>query len=119
MKDNRQQKISFVFTDIQGSTPLARLLDSAFSDLLAQYRDVVQRSVDQYSGQIIDSAGDGFFIVFTDVLDAVMATAKIQVMLAKTVFPRNAEVLVRIGIHSGYAVLSESTYTGLAVHRGF
>lgn len=109
--------ITFVFTDIQGSTQLARTLEEAYSDLLSLYRDAIRRSVSKHSGRIIDSAGDGFFITFPDPLSAVLAAAEMQMNLSTTRFPHDVEVRVRIGIHSGYAVSSESGYTGLAVHK--
>ncbi|MCB0669052.1 MAG: tetratricopeptide repeat protein [Saprospiraceae bacterium] len=117
MKDNRQQIITFIFTDIQGSTQLARSLDQDYPQVLATYREVIRKVVARNFGLIIDSAGDGFFITFKDVLQGVRAAGEIQAKLARSQFPKEAEVLVRIGIHTGFAVATESGYTGLAVHK--
>ena len=117
MKDDRQQILTFVFTDIQGSTQLARSLEGDYSELLSIYRNVIRRQVAKHFGLIIDSAGDGFFITFRDPLSGTTAAGEIQTELAQTAFPKNAEVLVRIGIHAGIAVAAETGYTGLAVHK--
>ncbi|MDH3652038.1 MAG: tetratricopeptide repeat protein [Saprospiraceae bacterium] len=117
MRDDRQQILTFIFTDIQSSTQLARSLEQNYSLLLSQYRQLIRKAIAKHFGLVIDSAGDGFFVTFRDPLEAAMAAGQMQKDLAKAKWPQGAEVRVRMGLHTGIAVAAESGYTGLAVHK--
>ena len=117
MKDQRRPIITFCFTDIEGSTLLARNLADEYPSLIDSYRVVIRQAVNNHFGLVIDSAGDGFFITFRDPLNGVLAAADIQKKLKQIKWPQGVDLKVRIGLHTGKAVASNSGYTGIEVHK--
>lgn len=109
--------VSFVFTDVEGSTRLARALGSRWADVLGAHRDLLREAVARYGGHEIDTQGDSFLFVFAHSRDALLASADAQRVLAAHEWPDGGQVRVRIGIHSGQAQLAEGRYVGPAVHR--
>ncbi len=112
-----RKKRTFVFTDIQDSTFLAGKLENEYSELISRYRGLIRDNIEKYGGQEIDSAGDGFFIVYNSAQQAAGATIDILRKIGITVWPAKVDLRVRIGMHTGEAMQTESGYTGLAVHK--
>lgn len=96
---------------------MAGKLEDAYSELISRYRGLIRDTIAEYGGKEIDSAGDGFFIVFDHATDAAKAVIDMQRKIAITVWPEQMEIFVRIGIHAGEAMMTESGFTGLAVHK--
>jgi DNA-binding NarL/FixJ family response regulator/class 3 adenylate cyclase len=109
--------VTFLFTDIEGSTALLRRLRDRYGDILAEHQRLLRRAVEDAGGSEIDTQGDSFFFCFRKARDAVAAAVAGQRALRSTEWPEGAEVRVRMGIHTGEASLSENRYHGLAVHR--
>jgi len=109
--------VTFVFTDIEGSTRLVKALRERYAEVLAGHRRLVRAAIAAHGGHEVDTQGDAFFAVFASAKQAVLCALEIQQALAGQDWPAGAQVRVRIGIHTGHAEPAEGAYTGLAVHR--
>lgn len=109
--------MAFVFTDIEGSTRLMAALGSAFPDLHAVHQRLVRAAIRAAGGREVSTEGDAFFIVFANAAQATQAAASIQRALAGHAWPAGAEIRVRIGVHTGYAVATSGDYVGIEVNR--
>ena len=109
--------VTFLFSDIEGSTRLVKALRERYADVLAEHRGLVRAAVAGHGGHEVDTQGDAFFIAFGGAKQAVLCAVEIQRALAAHDWPVGGQVRVRIGIHTGQAVLAGRAYTGLAVHR--
>ena len=100
MGDQPRGTVTFLFTDIEGSTDLVRKLGKRYVDTLAEHRQLVRAAFAEHEGWEIDTQGDAFFVAFDRVRDAALAAADIQRALAAQ--PSSAEVSprVRIGLHT-------------------
>ena len=108
--------LTLLFTDIEGSTRLARMLGDRFDDVLEAHNRILRDSFSAHGGSEVQSAGDGFFFVFERARDAVAAAVEAQRALAAESWPEGEAVKVRMGIHTGEVSLSD-THRGVAVHR--
>ncbi len=109
--------VTFVFTDIEGSTRLLQQLGDAYADVTRDHRRIVREAFDARGGSEIDTQGDAFFYSFARARDAILAAVEAQRALAAHSWPDNASVLVRMGLHTGEPALSEQGYLGLDVVR--
>src|SRR6516225_2792981 len=110
--------LTYVFSDVEGSTRLARLLgDQVWADCLELHRALLSRAIMAHGGIVIDLEGDGTFAVFQRPTDAIAGAVAGQVALAQQAFPGGQALLVRMGIHTGQAILRGEHYVGHEVHR--
>jgi predicted ATPase/class 3 adenylate cyclase len=110
--------VTFLFTDIEGSTKLLQDLGTeAFRASLEHHRVLLRRAWGEHGGVEVDTAGDGFLVAFVDPASAVAAAAAAQRALAVATWPTNRPLAVRIGIHAGEAAMWDGSYVGLAVNR--
>ncbi len=108
--------VTFVFTDIEGSTHIVeRLGDAGFADVLEQHHRLVRKAF--HTGVEIRSEGDAFFYVFASAKESVAAAIAAQRFLAAHTWPTGGTVRVRIGLHTGEGLLGGDDYVGLDVHR--
>ena len=117
MTDLPRGAVTFLFTDIEGSTQLVKQLRDRYPEVLAEHRRLLRDAFAAYDGHEIDTQGDAFFVAFASARDAVLAAVDAQRALAEHAWPDGVRVGVRIGIHTGQASPSEGRYTGIAVHR--
>jgi class 3 adenylate cyclase len=110
--------VTFMLTDIEGSTRLVKALRERYAGVLAEHRRLIRAAIAGQGGYEVDTEGDAFFAAFAGAKQAVLCALEIQRSLAAHEWPDGARVRVRIGIHTGQAVPAEGAYTGLAVHRG-
>jgi predicted ATPase/Tfp pilus assembly protein PilF len=103
--------VTFLFTDIEGSTKLLEELGEAYQSALAEHRDRIRDSVARHGGAEVDTQGDAFFIAFTRASDAVAAAVDVQEALAA------GPVRVRMGLHTGEPSVTAEGYVGIDVHR--
>ena len=103
--------VTFLFTDIEGSTKLLEELGDAYRDALAEHRDVIRESFGRHGGTEVDTQGDAFFIAFARASDAVAAAEDAQAALAA------GPVRVRMGLHTGEPSVTPEGYVGIDVHR--
>ncbi len=110
--------VTFVFTDIEGSTRLLQELgDEAYARVAGDHRRIVREAFTARDGTEIDTQGDAFFFSFSRARDAVAAAVAAQRALRDHVWPEGREVLVRIGIHTGEPHVGDEGYLGLDVVR--
>jgi predicted ATPase/class 3 adenylate cyclase/tetratricopeptide (TPR) repeat protein len=109
--------VTFLFTDIEGSTQLLRHLGSLYRDLLADHHRLVRTAIAEGGGAEIDTAGDGFFVAFGSATRAVETAVKAQRAMSGHRWPDGVSVRVRMGLHTGEAVPVNDRYVGLDVHR--
>lgn len=109
--------VTFVFTDIAGSTELLKQLGERYAEALADHRRIVREEFGSRAGEEIDTQGDAFFYAFGRARDAVAAAVAAQRALAAHAWPEGAELRVRMSIHTGEPVVGEEGYVGIDVHR--
>lgn len=109
--------LTFVFTDIEGSTRLLQALGSEFRSVLERHNEILRSAWREHSGTEVKTDGDAFFVVFTDPAAAVRAVAEGQRGLAAETWPAGQSVRVRMGMHTGQAIIGGDDYLGLDVHR--
>jgi len=104
--------VTFLFTDIEGSTALLNELGAeAYAEVLAEHRRVLRKAFAADAGVEVDTQGDALFVAFGRVKDALAAATAGQAALAE------GPVRVRVGIHTGEPLVSEDGYVGVDVHR--
>jgi DNA-binding NarL/FixJ family response regulator/class 3 adenylate cyclase len=109
--------VTFLFTDIEQSTRLLRQLRERYADVLAEHHRVLRDVCHSAGGHEMGSEGDSLFLAFHKPKQAVLAALDGQRALSTHAWPDGVAVRVRMGIHTGEAVLTEHGYHGLAVHR--
>jgi YVTN family beta-propeller protein len=109
--------VTFLFTDIEASTRLLAQLKERYGDLLADQQRLLRAVFAENDGSEIDTQGDSFFVAFPRAKDAVAAAVAGQRALAKHEWPDDADVKVRMGLHTGEPSVGGERYIGLGVHR--
>jgi predicted ATPase/class 3 adenylate cyclase len=110
--------VTFMFTDIEGSTRLARMLGEGYGRVLNAHRGVVRAALSNYAGMELFTEGDSFFAAFGDAAHAVSACVAAQRALAAHPWPvADAVPRVRMGLHTGWATPVAEEYTSTEVHR--
>jgi predicted ATPase len=102
--------VTFLFTDIEGSTRLLHELGDTYADALAEHRRLLRESFERHGGVEVDTQGDAFFVAFTRAGEALAAAAESQQAL-------DGPIRVRIGLHTGEPMVTEEGYVGIDVHR--
>ena len=108
--------VTFLMTDIEGSTALLRQLGDDYAAVLRDVRALIRNAVRRCGGLKVDSHGDGYLAVFERAARAIEAAVELQREMARREWPGDLDVRVRVGVHSGRPTLTESGYVGLAVH---
>jgi class 3 adenylate cyclase len=108
--------VTFLLTDIEGSTRLLERLGDEYPGLLRDVRSAIRTSVRGASGYEVDARADEFFAVFRRSTHALEAALAIQRALRDKAWPQKVEVRVRIGMHTGRPTLTDTGYIGIAVH---
>src|SRR5688500_5115009 len=98
--------LTFVFTDIEGSTHLVRELASSYSLALRIHRRILQSCADARRGSEVGTEGDAVFFVFPDPLDALEAAVEAQIKIDNYAWPDDLALRVRMGIHTGPVMIS-------------
>ena len=109
--------VTFLFTDVEGSTGLLERLGDSYGAVRDRHDTIVRAAIAEDGGRVVDTAGDGFFAVFPSPRGAVCAAVRAERELAAADWPGGVAVLVRMGVHTGEGVLDSSGYVGLDVHR--
>ncbi len=118
MPDLPSGTVTFVFSDLEGSTRLlTQLGDEPYTQLLAIHRKLMRETFARHAGSEIDTQGDAFFYSFARARAAVAAAVEVQRLHAQQAWPGGVTVSVRLGLHTGEPVVGEEGYTGLDVVR--
>jgi len=104
--------VTFLFSDIEGSTRLLNELGSRYVDALADQRRIIREASAHHGGVEVDTQGDAVFIAFADARQAARAAAEAQAGLS------SGPVRVRMGLHTGEPIVWAEGYAGIDVHRG-
>jgi predicted ATPase/class 3 adenylate cyclase len=108
--------VTFLFTDIEGSTRLLRELGRGFTPLQDLHADVLRGAIAAEDGHEVRTEGDSFFVAFRTAGHALRAAVEAQRGLAAAAWPPGGPLRIRIGMHTGEAVLGGDDYVGLDVN---
>jgi predicted ATPase/class 3 adenylate cyclase/Tfp pilus assembly protein PilF len=118
MPDRLTGRVTFFFTDIEGSTHLLQHLgDDRYAQILAEQRRIMRAAFEAWRGHEFHTEGDAFLVAFRTAADAAGAATEALRALAAHPWPEGAPVRVRVGLHTGAAALAGGGYIGLDVHR--
>jgi predicted ATPase/class 3 adenylate cyclase len=109
--------VTFVFTDIDGSTRLLQAHGPRYAELLADHHRLLRTSFKEQNGTEVETAGDSLYYTFPSARAAILATVDAQRALLGHAWPDGAAVRVRMGLHTGEPLSGEGGYIGLDVHR--
>ena len=111
------QTLTFLFTDIEGSTALLARLGDGYAQVLADHHRLIRASLAAHGGEEVDTQGDAFFAVFSSPSACIAAAIEMQRAFLSYSWPAGGRVRVRMGVHSGEASQTEAGLVGLSVHR--
>ena len=113
------ETLTFLFTDIEGSTALLRRVgDGVYAEILSEHHGLIRSLLAAHDGRELNTLGDGFFAAFPSPRDCVAAVLDMQRALAAHAWPGGERVRVRMGVHTGEASQTPATgVLGLDVHR--
>src|SRR5437870_3160973 len=118
MAERPRGTVTFLFTDLEGSTHLLKQLRDRYGEVLAEHQRILREAFAAHGGEEVDTQGDAFFYVFSRARHAADAAAAAQRALAAHSWPEGLEFRIRIGMHTAEPTLSdEGCYHGLGVHR--
>ena len=109
--------VTFLFSDIEGSTRLLEQLGDRYEDVHRDHRRILRERLTDAGGQEIDTQGDAFFFSFTRARDAVSGAVDAQRALADHDWPDGVDVKIRMGLHTGEPTVGDEGYLGMDVVR--
>jgi predicted ATPase len=111
MRELPSGTVTFLFTDIEGSTRLLQELGEGYAETLAEHRRLLRDAFERHGGVEVDTQGDAFFVAFLRATSALAAAEEAQASLA------GQPLRVRMGMHTGEPLVTDEGYVGLDVHR--
>jgi predicted ATPase/class 3 adenylate cyclase len=117
MADLPSGTVTFLFTDIEGSTNLLRQLGDRYADALSDYRQLLRDAFRAWGGHEVDTQGDAFFVAFPRATDALAASIAAQRTTGAHDWPLGAKLRVRMGLHTGEPLNADAGYVGMDVNR--
>ncbi len=109
--------VTFLFTDVEGSTKLVQSLGDRWPAVVAQHESLIRGAVADHKGTVVRTEGDSVFAVFPSAVDAVGGAVASQRAIASHPWADDAVIRVRMGMHTGLGTLGGSDYVGIDVHR--
>jgi len=109
--------VTFLFTDIEGSTRLLERQPDAYRRALARHDAIIRRAVVDHAGVVVQSRGDGFCAAFASPLEAIRAAHESQLGLRREEWGEIGQVKSRMGLHTGEVELHDGEYFGAPLHR--
>lgn len=109
--------VTFLFSDIEGSTRLLRSLGERYRDVQDRHASIMRQAIATARGHEVRTEGDSFFVAFRSPVDAVAAAVAAQRGLAESRWPEGGRVRIRIGLHTGEGVVGGDDYIGIDVNR--
>jgi predicted ATPase/class 3 adenylate cyclase len=112
------ETLTFLFTDIEGSTALLRRLgEGVYAQVLAGHHALIRSVLAKHEGRELNTLGDGFFASFSSPKACVAAVTQMQQAIETHQWPAGEHVRVRMGMHTGEAAQTATGLVGLDVHR--
>jgi class 3 adenylate cyclase len=109
--------VTFLFSDIEGSTGSLKRLGERYAELITDHRRIIRDTFAEHGGTEIDAQGDSFFFAFARAREAVAAAVAAQRAHAVHEWPGGEEVRVRMGLHTGEPAVGAEGYLGVDVVR--
>jgi predicted ATPase/class 3 adenylate cyclase len=109
--------VTFLFTDIEGSTRLLQELGDGYRAVQDRHGELVRGAIGEHEGHEIRTEGDSFFVAFRTPARGVRAAVDAQRRLAQEGWPHGSPLQVRMGLHTGEGVLGGGDYIGIDVNR--
>ncbi|HZB36269.1 MAG TPA: adenylate/guanylate cyclase domain-containing protein [Gaiellaceae bacterium] len=109
--------VTFLFSDIEGSTRLLEQLGDRYEDVDRDHRRILRQRLGEAGGLEIDNQGDAFFFSFQRAKDAVAGAVAAQRQLATNAWPEGVDVRIRMGLHTGEPTVGAEGYLGMDVVR--
>jgi predicted ATPase/class 3 adenylate cyclase len=109
--------VTFLFTDIEGSTGLWESAPEAMRVALQRHDELLRSAIESARGYVFKTVGDAFCAAFTSARDAVEAAGAAQQALQTESWPEQARLRVRMALHTGECEERDSDYFGPAVNR--
>lgn len=110
-------RVTFVITDIEGSTTLLRHLGNDFPAVVFRHRDLLREATHRHGGFLVGHEGDACFCAFADAAGAISACLEAQAAMDAEKWPQGVRLAMRVGLHTGEAEPYGDTYIALAVHQ--
>jgi predicted ATPase/class 3 adenylate cyclase len=117
MTDLPTGTVTFLFTDIEGSTRLVQRLGPHYSEVFERHCGILRTAIREAGGRELGTEGDSFFVVFESAPAAVAGAVAAQRALASYEWPQGEQVRVRMGLHTGEGTLGGDNYIGIDVNR--
>jgi predicted ATPase/class 3 adenylate cyclase len=117
MADLPTGTVTFLFTDLEGSTRLWEQFPDAMKEALARHDEILRDAIAAHDGHIVKMTGDGAHAVFADATHAVRAAVEAQQALTREQWGEPGELRVRMGLHTGPAEARDGDYYGTAVNK--
>jgi class 3 adenylate cyclase len=108
--------VTFLFTDVEGSTRLLEQLGEQYHQVQDRHASILRTAVTEGGGSVVSTEGDSFFAVFPDAQLAVSAAVQAERQLAAAPWPAGVRLRVRMGLHTGAGILGGDNYLGLDVN---
>ena len=109
--------VTFLFTDIEGSTRLWEQAPAAMRDALKRHDRIVQAAIAEHGGYVFATGGDGFAAAFGRAGDLIAASARAQAALGREDWPSAAPIRVRMAVHTGEVTERDGNYFGPPVNQ--
>src|SRR5262245_61712250 len=109
--------VTFLFTDVEGSSRLWESYPDAMQGALARHDEIIRGAIELHNGYVVKTTGDGFHAAFSTASDAVAAAVDAQLGLAAESWSDTDPIRARIGIHTGAAEIRDGDYYGPALNR--
>lgn len=109
-------EVTFLLTDVEGSTPLLNDLGDRYVGVLEDVRTIIREAVLQADGRQVEARADEFVAVFDSASRAVTAASAMQRAMAEHAWPDRRRVRIRVGLHTGEIILTDTGYVGITVH---
>jgi class 3 adenylate cyclase len=117
MTERPSGTVTFLFTDVEGSTQLWEQFPDAMPDALSHHDDIVRQAVEGSGGHVVKNTGDGFLAVFETAPRALQGAVDAQRQLAGAAWPTIGRLSARMGLHSGVAHIRNGDYFGGVLNR--
>ena len=112
MDSKPQGKVTFLFTDIEGSTKLAQAFPDTLNSALQKHNSILYKIIESNNGFVFKTIGDAFCCAFQNPSEAVNAAVEIQKEMQSAEWNEAPPVKIRIGLHSGIAEWNGKDYMG-------